>query len=62
VIAFPCNQFAGQEPGTDAEILKHVQEEYGVTFDMMSKIDVNGANEIPIYTWMKASLGKKIKI
>jgi len=55
VLGFPCNQFGGQEPGTNEEIKAHVEEKYGITFDMMSKIDVNGANEHPLYTWMKAS-------
>jgi len=59
VLAFPCNQFGGQEPGTDAEIKKHVQETYGVTFDLMHKIDVNGPKQIPLYKWMKESTDKK---
>ena len=42
VIAFPCNQFNNQEPGTNEEIKEHVTEKYGITFDMMSKIEVNG--------------------
>merc|ERR1719223_2159844 len=56
VMAFPCNQFGGQEPGTDEEIKQHVQEKYGITFDMMSKIPaVNGPNQIPVYEWMKST-------
>jgi len=55
VVAFPCNQFGGQEPGTNEEIKAHVEEKYGITFDMMSKIDVNGENENPLYTWLKGS-------
>ncbi|CAG5104299.1 Oidioi.mRNA.OKI2018_I69.chr1.g1185.t1.cds [Oikopleura dioica] len=55
VMAFPCNQFGGQEPGTDEEIKEHVQEKYGVTFDMMSKINVNGPDQIPLYEWMKST-------
>merc|ERR1712136_191496 len=43
----------------DAEIKKHVQETYGVTFDLMHKIDVNGPNQIPLYKWMKDSTDKK---
>ena len=54
-MAFPCNQFGGQEPGTDEEIKQHVQEKYGVTFDMMSKINVNGPSQIPLYEWMKST-------
>jgi len=52
VVAFPCNQFGGQEPGTNEEIKAHVEEKYGITFDMMSKIDVNGSNQHPIYNWL----------
>ena len=40
-MAFPCNQFMNQEPGTNAEIKKKVHEKYGITFDMMSKIEVS---------------------
>jgi len=54
VLGFPCNQFGGQEPWTNAEIKKHVEETYGITFDMMAKIEVNGPGEHPLYTWMKA--------
>ena len=52
VLAFPCNQFGGQEPGTNEEIKKHVEETYGITFDMMSKIDVNGDSRLDLYDWM----------
>ncbi|CBY23347.1 unnamed protein product [Oikopleura dioica] len=56
VMAFPCNQFGGQEPGTDEEIKQHVTEKYGITFDMMSKIPaVNGPNQVPLYEWMKST-------
>lgn len=53
VLGFPCNQFAGQEPGTEAEIASFCDLKYGVTFPMMSKIDVNGANTDPLYKWLK---------
>jgi glutathione peroxidase len=49
VLGFPCNQFYGQEPGTEAEIAKFCSAEYGVTFPMSSKIEVNGDNRDPIY-------------
>lgn len=49
VIGFPCNQFAGQEPGSSTEIGEFCQRNYGVTFQMMDKIDVNGSNAHPIY-------------
>lgn len=52
VIAFPCNQFNEQEPGTNEEIKEHVTEKYGITFDMMSKIEVNGAGRHEIYSWL----------
>ncbi|MFC6705506.1 glutathione peroxidase [Flexivirga alba] len=49
VIGFPCNQFAGQEPGTAEEIQEFCSATYGVTFPMTEKIDVNGDNRHPIY-------------
>ncbi len=49
VIGFPCNQFGGQEPGSSEEIAEFCSATYGVTFPMMEKIDVNGANRHPIY-------------
>ena len=49
VVGFPCNQFAGQEPGTAEEIETFCSTTYGVTFPMFEKIDVNGANRHPIY-------------
>jgi glutathione peroxidase len=54
VLAFPCNQFGAQEPGTDAEILKFATETYNVTFPMFSKIEVNGDGACELYTWLKA--------
>ena len=53
VLAFPCNQFAGQEPGTNEEIRRFATDEYGATFPMFAKIDVNGEHEEPLYTWLK---------
>jgi glutathione peroxidase len=49
VIGFPCNQFAGQEPGTAEEIQTFCSSTYGVTFPLFEKIDVNGENESQIY-------------
>ena len=49
VIGFPCNQFAGQEPGSAEEIQTFCSTTYGVTFPMFEKIDVNGENQSPIY-------------
>lgn len=57
VLAFPCNQFGGQEPGTPAEILDFVAG-YGVTFPMFGKVDVNGPNTHPLYAFLKAQKGE----
>lgn len=54
ILAFPCNQFADQEPGTDAEIQSFCTLNYGVTFPVFAKIDVNGEHEDPLYTWLKS--------
>ncbi len=52
IIGFPCNQFGGQEPGTEQEIEAFCQKNYGVTFPMMSKVDVKGAQQHPVYQWL----------
>ncbi|MEO6244302.1 MAG: glutathione peroxidase, partial [Opitutaceae bacterium] len=49
VLGFPCNQFGGQEPGSNAEIKKFCTTNYRVTFPLFAKIDVNGANRHPLY-------------
>lgn len=54
IIGFPCNQFGAQESGSDSEIQQFCKMNYGVTFPVMSKIDVNGKNEDPLYTWLKS--------
>lgn len=54
IIGFPCNQFGHQEPGTDEEIGQFCQLNYGVTFPIMKKIDVNGKNEDPVYGFLKS--------
>jgi len=56
ILGFPCNQFGEQEPGTEAEIQQVCLINYGVTFQMFSKIDVNGANTHPIYVYLKKVL------
>lgn len=67
ILGFPCNQFANQEPGSENEIASTCLVNYGVTFQMFSKIDVNGPNAHPIYQWLKSQkkgrglLGSKIK-
>ncbi len=53
MLGFPCNQFAGQEPGTDAEILEFATSEYDVDFPMFSKIEVNGDGACELYKLLK---------
>lgn len=53
ILGFPCNQFAGQDPGSDSEILDFCQTNYGVSFPMYSKIDVNGDNTDPLFAYLK---------
>lgn len=52
IIGFPANNFANQEPGTDAEIAEFCEKNYGVTFPMMSKISVKGDDMNPVYQWL----------
>jgi len=52
VLGFPCNQFKSQDPGTNEEILEFCQLNYGVSFTMFQKIDVNGDNRHPIYKYL----------
>ncbi|KAG0243472.1 thioredoxin-like protein [Mortierella sp. GBAus27b] len=54
IIGFPCNQFGGQEPGSNEEIEEFCQVNFGVTFPLMDKIDVNGDDEDPVYTYLKS--------
>ncbi|KAF9959911.1 hypothetical protein BGZ70_008735 [Mortierella alpina] len=54
VIGFPCNQFGGQEPGSEQEIESFCQVNFGVTFPLMAKIDVNGPQEDAVYTFLKS--------
>ena len=65
VIGFPCDQFAHQEPGSDAEIAEFCRLNHGVTFPLMSKIEVNGEGAHPIYKFLKSEtkglLGGAIK-
>ena len=53
VLGFPCNQFGGQDPGQAQEIAQFCQRNYGVTFTMMDKIEVNGPKAHPVYQWLK---------
>ena len=54
VLGFPCNQFGSQDPGSNDEIASFCQLNYGVSFPMMAKIDVNGAQAAPLYQWLAA--------
>ena len=54
ILGFPCNQFGHLEPGTQEEIQEFCRLNYGVTFPIMQKIDVNGANEDPVYGFLKS--------
>ncbi len=65
ILDFPCNQFAGQAPGSDEEIHTFCTGRFGITFPQFAKIDVNGKDESPLYTYLKkeqkGKLGSKIK-
>ena len=65
VLGFPCDQFAHQEPGSDEEIATFCQRNYGVTFPMFSKIDVNGSDAHPLFQWLRSErpgrMGSAIK-
>ena len=65
IIGFPCDQFAHQEPGTDAEIAEFCRINHGVTFPLMSKVNVNGKDAHPIFKYLKGEtrglLGSSIK-
>ena len=53
VLAFPCNQFGGQEPGAEKQILNFCRTNFDVTFPLFAKIDVNGEHTHPLYTYLK---------
>ena len=65
VLGFPCDQFGNQEPGSEAEISDFCEKNFGVTFPLFSKVDVNGDDAHPLFDWLKDSkgglLGSKIK-
>jgi glutathione peroxidase len=54
VLGFPCNQFGAQDPGPNDAIAEFCQMNYGVSFPMMAKIDVNGSKAAPLYQWLAA--------
>lgn len=55
VMGFPCNQFGAQEPGSEADIASFCKLNYDVSFPMFAKVDVNGADASPLFTWLKES-------
>lgn len=57
VLGFPCDQFGHQEPGNEAEIASFCRLDYGVDFPMFAKVEVNGANAHPLWTWLKTQKG-----
>ena len=57
ILGFPCNQFLSQEPGTEEQIKNFCMTSFGVTFDMFSKINVNGKNTHPLYKFLKENAG-----
>jgi glutathione peroxidase len=57
VLGFPCNQFGGQEPGNSAEIAQFCELNYGVSFPIFAKIEVNGPNAHPLYKFLKRAKG-----
>ena len=59
ILDLPCNQFGGQSPESDAETTQFCQLNYGTEFPQMKKCEVNGANELPLYTWLKSQQGFK---
>jgi len=54
ILGFPCNQFGAQEPGTEKEIAAFCELNYGVTFPMFAKVDVNGKGAAPVFAYLKA--------
>ncbi len=65
VLGFPCDQFGGQEPGSDDEIATFCERNFGVTFPLFAKVDVNGDDASPVFQWLRSAkgglLGNKIK-
>ena len=54
ILGFPCNQFGAQDPGSNTEIGAFCQKNYGVSFEMMAKVEVNGAQAHPLFQWLKS--------
>jgi glutathione peroxidase len=60
ILGFPCNQFAQQESGSNEEIQQFCQLNYGVTFPVLAKIDVNGKNSHPLYKYLRSQKGTRL--
>jgi glutathione peroxidase len=56
VLAFPCNQFGNQEPGTNDQIKQFVKNEFGITFPVFDKLEVNGPNAHPLFLYLRSQL------
>ncbi|MFC4785828.1 glutathione peroxidase [Nocardioides sp. MAHUQ-72] len=54
VLGFPCDQFGGQEPGSEEEIAAFCERSFGVTFPLFAKVDVNGADAHPLFAWLRS--------
>ena len=65
VLGFPCDQFGGQEPGTEQEIASFCERNFGVSFPLFAKVEVNGAGAHPLFRWLRSQkgglLGSRIK-
>ena len=65
VLGFPCDQFGGQEPGTEEEIASFCERNFGVSFPLFAKVEVNGAGAHPLFRWLRSEkgglLGSRIK-
>lgn len=65
VLGFPCDQFGGQEPGTEEEIASFCERNFGVTFPLFAKVEVNGSDAHPLFRWLRSEkgglLGSRIK-
>src|ERR1017187_2371502 len=59
ILGFPCNQFGGQEPGTDAEIQDFCTNTFDVTFPIFSKVEVNGPSADPLFSYLRAEADRK---
>ncbi len=60
IVGVPCNQFGGQEPGTESEIATFCKQNYGVEFDMLAKVDVNGENQAPLFKYLTGAETKPL--